>query len=118
MKPAACLLTFLMFFGIVQPVLLDCYGNDKQPDITSTCSASKSCSKKEGAGKPSEEDTDRTAGCNPFASCSGCQYVFNHKVVYFRAISPAIKVKLFTAGEDIQSGFISDCWHPPEAMLS
>lgn len=118
MKPAACLLIILMLFSSLQPLLLDCYGKNEQPVSASTCSANKSCSKKEGAGKTSKEDTNRTEGCNPFASCSGCQYVVSHKVIHFRTISPAIKIKLFTAGEDIQSGFISDCWHPPEATLA
>lgn len=118
MKPAACLLSFLMFFGTVQPVLLDCYGMDKQADNTSTCSAGKSCSKNEEPDKTSKEDAGRTTGCNPFASCSGCQYVVNPKLIYTRTISPVMKVKLFTAGENIQPGFLSDCWHPPEAMLA
>jgi hypothetical protein len=118
MNPAAFLLIILVFFGNVQPLLLDCYGKTKQPGSTSTCEASKRCSKKEAAGKSSGKETTRTEGCNPFASCSGCHYVINLKVINLRISISSVKVKLFTGSEDIRSGFMSDCWHPPESGLS
>ena len=118
MKPAAFLLIILVFFGNVQPLLLECYGKEKQPGNTATCQASKCCSKKEAAGKSNRKETARTEGCNPFASCSGCHYVVNLKVINLRISISSVKVKLRTGSENIRSGFLTDCWHPPESGLS
>jgi len=118
MKSTAFFLIILVLFGSVQPLMLDCYGQEKQAGSTATCTANKCCSKKEPAGKTSGKETARTEGCNPFASCSGCQYVVSHKVINFRINISSTKVKLVAGSEDIRSGFISDCWHPPESGLS
>lgn len=118
MKPAAFLLIILVLFSSVQPLVLDCYGKENQPGSASTCDAGKCCSNKDATNKTSGNETARTEGCNPFASCSGCQYVVNQKVINFRINISSSKFKLFTGSEDIRSGFISDCWHPPESGLS
>ena len=118
MKPAAFLLIILVLFGSVQPLMLDCYGKEDQATGTSACEAGKCCSKNKAAGKTSGKEPTRTEGCNPFASCSGCQYVVNQKVINFKINISAIQVKLFTGSDDVRPGFISDCWHPPEHSLS
>jgi hypothetical protein len=119
MKPAALFFIFLMTFGTIHPLVSNCRSEGKASIVKSTCGARTCCSKKDKNSKtppPAEQNNERSEVCNPFASCSGCQFTANYKIIYAKIITPAIKVKLYTSSENIQTGFIADCWHPPEGI--
>jgi hypothetical protein len=132
MKPVAYFFTAMLLFLNLQPILVNCQelvkptGNLSSAPVKSTCQKTKStcpmaqkksCPKSKST-KTENKDCDRTASCNPFASCSQCHYLATNKSLYFNSVAILAKVRLFTPNEDIQSGFLADCWHPPKLTFS
>jgi hypothetical protein len=117
MKPAAYILIVMMLFLNLQPLLVNCQMRVVTPEIRTTCNGSRCCSEKEteDTEKKSEEHSE---GCNPFAGCSQCQYLASYKIINLPKPAPVAKTRLFTASEDLQQGFITDCWHPPESVFT
>ena len=128
MKPVAYFFTVMLLFLNLQPILVNCQGLVKPggtlscPPVKSTCqktanscsmSKKKTCPKSRSEN-PKNKDCDRTAGCNPFASCSQCHYIVTNRSLYLNSIILLTKVRLSSLNEDIQAGFLADCWHPPE----
>jgi hypothetical protein len=117
MKPAAYILTLLMLFFMLQPVLIQC-----QASALAECAPPKtswggnSCGSKAALPKKETKDCERTAPCNPFASCSQCHYVAASKIVYAALIAQTDNRLHLHQGDNITSGFLNDCWHPPELV--
>ena len=114
MKQPAYILTILMLFFMVQPFVVNCQAQVKPVSKMTGCCGGESCHKKEKDKKTESKDCDRTNACNPFAGCSGCQYVAGSKFLY-SSINIQTRLKKITlASENISSGFSSDCFQPPE----
>ncbi len=115
MKSAAYFIAVLTFFLTMHPLLVNCQAEMQACETKAVCGATKCSLQKDNDGK---EDDENSGGCNPFASCSQCHYLSLYRSYQLRPVATIITVTLFTAAEDIRSGFISDCWHPPEPGLS
>lgn len=115
MKPAATILCILMLFFTAQPLLIQCQQKIETAAEIASCCGGKSCDKKEVSSKKENKDRAADRACNPFASCSQCQYV--HVVNSFLPGQPAIAetVMKILCNENIEAGFIDNWWQPPEA---
>ena len=118
MKPAAIFLTTLLLFLMAQPILVNCQvKHQESKPAAAGCCGGKSCSKKQKEKKEESKDCDRTNACNPFAGCSGCQYVAASKYFYSPMSSENVSARMITGAENIQPGFSNDCWNPPRLIL-
>jgi hypothetical protein len=106
-----------MLFFTAQPLLVYCQRPGKEPVQRSSCCSPKTCHKKEKLPKPANGDCDRTNSCNPFASCSQCQYVAAYRFTYTISIDQITDSKKVIRKENIASGFLAECWQPPEFAL-
>jgi hypothetical protein len=108
---------------MAQPLIVECQAESAEATIKATCGGN-SCQKKKtktNSGKKScgskNKECDRTNGCNPFASCSQCQYIAISKFIYNSGLA-ALKKNLFPSeNEQTASGFNANCWQPPELMI-
>jgi hypothetical protein len=118
MKPAACLLTILVLFFMAQPILVNCQLQHKESiPAMKNCCGGKACHKNENNKKQESKDCDRTNACNPFAGCSGCQYIAASKYFYSPISAENISATMIKGTENIQPGFSNDCWNPPKLIL-
>lgn len=109
----AFILLVLALFLTAQPLLVQC--QEKRAEQKSCCS--KSCADKKNKQKDSSKECDKTTGCNPFAGCSGCYYMVTthaRHTNFFHSLRAVQQVQLT---ENTVSGFVTDCWHPPEMNL-
>jgi hypothetical protein len=117
MKPAAYILIVLMLFFMLQPVLIQCqvYALAECAPPKTGCGGN-SCSSKAAVPKKETKDCERTAPCNPFASCSQCHYVAASRIIYAATAAQMTNRLNSHQGDNITSGFLNDCWHPPELV--
>jgi|GEM_PF-3818151 len=115
MKPGAFILTILLLFFTAQPLLLRCQMIAELKPAKNCCG--RSCGKKQEE-KPAGRDCNRTDACNPFAGCGQCQYTVASKYFYSPVVPAVLKPASVSAGGDIETGFQSDCWHPPEPGIA
>ncbi|MES2371705.1 MAG: hypothetical protein V4557_03935 [Bacteroidota bacterium] len=120
MKPVASILSLLMLFLMAQPMIMECQAMVKVEPPATVCGANscpKAMAKKKLADKScssKSKECDRTNTCNPFASCSQCQYVAASRYLYAGDQILAGSKRSYTANENIVTGFRNDCWQPPE----
>ena len=120
MRPAAFIFCILMLFFTAQPLLVYCQLQPKKETTHVTgCCRAKSCQKKgkEKEKKSENRDCDNTNSCNPFASCARCQYVAVYRIFCIESIDQKISNKSIVTNEDLQKGYLRDCWHPPKVGL-
>lgn len=120
MKPVASILSLLILFLMAQPMIMECQAMVKQEPPATTCGAGschKAAAKKKLADKrcaDKSKECDKTNTCNPFASCSQCQYVAASRYLYAGDQVLASSKRSYTVNENIATGFRNDCWQPPE----
>lgn len=120
MKPVASILSLLMLFLIAQPMIMECQAMVKVDPPATVCggnSCPKAMAKKKLADKScsgKSKECDRTTSCNPFASCSQCQYVAASRYMYAGDQTLANSKRSCYTNENIVTGFRNDCWQPPE----
>lgn len=119
MKPAAYILTLLMLFLIVQPIVVECVAASSAEPAKAACKMKRSCPMKPACTEEDENNNEceRSASCNPFASCSQCHFVNASKFLYAPAMGMVRDSRTIMAGEKLVAGFIADCWQPPEFVL-
>jgi hypothetical protein len=115
MKASAYIFTLLTLFFVAQPYIVRC-----QQDLIAANEAkqaeccSRSCDKKQATENPQTKDCDKTNSCNPFAGCSGCQYLPTTRFQYKSLAAAADKLRSPSFSENTAAGFITNCWNPPE----
>jgi hypothetical protein len=126
MKPVASILSLLMLFLMAQPMLMECQAMIKaeQEPVKAMCGA-RSCHKTTETKKTAEKscsskskECDKTNTCNPFASCSQCQYVAASRYLYAGDQTLAGSKRSYPTNENSVTGFRNDCWQPPELNSS
>jgi len=118
MKPAAFIFSVLMLFFTAQPFLVRCQPMAQKPANEMACCGGKSCHKKEMPQKAENKNCDGSNSCNPFAGCSQCQYTTLSATIRIEMIELIDPNKGIIHHEALQSGFLSDCWHPPESSFA
>jgi len=114
MKPAAIILSFLMLFFTAQPLLIHCQQKIEMANAEKNCCGGQTCSKKENPSKQEKKNCTDANACNPFASCSQCQYVHSANTLLSGRFVILEITKLGLGNADIHPGFLKDSWHPPE----
>ncbi len=107
-----------MLFLTVQPLIVNCQLQIKEPAHTPRCCGDKSCDKKRAEQRTGKKDCEGTSAGNPFAFCSQCQYTAVRLITYAGIIDKNSTTKTAIINENIESGFKADCWHPPKFCLS
>lgn len=118
----AYILSLLMLFLMAQPMLVECQAMIKvEPEPVKAMCGAKACHKTMEAKKPAgkscsskSKECDKTTTCNPFASCSQCQYVAASRYLYAGDQTLAGSKRSYPTNENIVTGFRNDCWQPPE----
>jgi hypothetical protein len=124
MKPVASILSLLMLFLMAQPMIMECQAMVKVEPPATTCGANschKAMAKKKAAEKScsgKSKECDKTNACNPFASCSQCQYVAASRYLYAGDQTLADSKRSYPTNENSVTGFRNDCWQPPEFSSS
>jgi hypothetical protein len=124
MKPVASILSLLLLFLMAQPMIIECQAMIKVEPPATVCGANschKDMAKKKPAGKQcssKSKECDKTTTCNPFASCSQCQYVAASRYLYAGDQALAVSKRSYPTNENSVTGFRNDCWQPPELNSS
>jgi len=120
MKPVASILSLLILFLMAQPLIMECQAMVKVEPPATVCGANschKTMAKKKLADKScssKSKECDKTNSCNPFASCSQCQYVAASRYMYAGDPTLVNHKRSYITNESIVTGFRNDCWQPPE----
>jgi hypothetical protein len=115
MKIAAYILTLLMLFLVVQPLVIECVAATKSPE--QQCKIKRCVPAKPACPKEDNKECERSTACNPFASCSQCHFVNASKFLYAPGVGIAENSITSSHDEKVTAGFMNDCWHPPEWRL-
>jgi hypothetical protein len=115
MKPAAHILTLLMLFLMVQPLVVECVAATKPPE--QQCKLKRCVPVKPTCPKEDNKECERSTSCNPFASCSQCHFVNASKFLYAPAMGMLVNKTVISHNEKVAAGFMNDCWHPPEVKF-
>lgn len=121
MKLAAAILATLTLFLSVQPVLThQSYVAQKE-----ICAADNCCSDKEDAcgqqDKTQQQKDDpnkccNNGHCNPFETCTCCNYIPTERSVFHIFNFSTIKEKVGPTNDKVLSSYSQDFWHPPESV--
>lgn len=116
LKTVASILTSLLLFLTVQPLLLNCFSAEGgQQRMEQGCCSTGRCHNKQPVNRSGNRDSEHANGCNPFAGCSGCQYVAAARVNYTTQLQSQSDVYPLPFSEDEHRGFGGQCFQPPEA---
>ncbi len=124
MKPVASILSLLILFLMAQPMIMECQAMVKVEPPATVCGANschKAMAKKKLADKScssKSKECDKTNSCNPFASCSQCQYIVVSRYMYAGDPTLVNHKRSYATNENIVTGFRNDCWQPPELNSS
>ena len=112
MKLVACIFILIMGFLTVQPAI-----DLHRSNLTDTKCCMESCSM-EINENPEEKDNCENQDCNPFMSCIyGNYFLSSHTSIYVLPFLISIE-KLSPANDNRIINGLSDCWHPPELVIS
>ena len=102
-KIAALILSFILVFFMVQPLMASIDGENKQ------CCSEKCCKKKDTNKKNKEDNRN----CNPLMSCSYCHISSLPKFSLSVPSSTFVKKIYLSTNDTYISAYLSECWHPP-----
>jgi hypothetical protein len=103
---------------MAQPLLISCQERMKAVSCTKmqACCGGGSCSKEDQPVKQEKKNCTDANACNPFASCSQCQYVHPGNI-FITAVNAILKITpLGLENENTAAGFMNDSFHPPEVL--
>ncbi|MBC7934445.1 MAG: hypothetical protein H7Y86_03670 [Rhizobacter sp.] len=117
MKVAAFIFLGIVCFLVMEPLVA------AMQTVKPTCSVKRSC-KKTTPVKPCKKNTsnkpspgEESKDCNPFMGCSLCNLFLMAKPASdLHPIIPGRK-KIITQNDNRLMRYLSECWHPPNAIV-
>lgn len=115
MKIVSAILTVLIFFLTVQPMLTNLINADSNKiAVTDKC-----CSDNHN----NQSSKDKNNNCcndghcdNPFLICSNCTFINFDKAVFSFAHFFSKNKRINPTDDNVLSSYMQDFWHPPESV--
>jgi hypothetical protein len=105
-----------MLFLMAQPILINCQEKMISCAVVTSIAGGKCCAAKpEKEGKRSKS-SDPLDECNPFASCSQCQFTAVTRIIYHTTSVTESARRIIPLDEFWCSEYSGECWHPPESV--
>ena len=117
MKSASLIILALLLISAFQPVFLIYQAHQAKHPVSMKSCCSKSSQNKckpQSAQKSSQLPCNGATGCNPFLVCTGCLFIASDNQFVLTPIHLLLHSKSPIVNPDIQKGFDTENWHPPE----